>query len=123
MVNRVQREITGTGWLSLDGEFVPCKSYAHSSTADEIVNRLGLNPTSKYQSCDDTLLDHGWIKVVYRRLLDSGYGFSYNYKVPHTDIQISMIKDFAEKDDVKLSSLAGFEISALTEKELEESIP
>lgn len=118
-MNKPQREITGTGWLSPDGEFIPCKEYAHSSTADEIVNKLRLKPTSKFQNCDDTLLAYGWIKVVYRWLLDSGYGFPFNCKVEHTDIQVRMIKAFAEKDDVKLSSLADFEISVLTEKELE----
>ena len=105
--------------MSPDGEFVPCDPYDHLETAERIANQLGLKPYGRYyNNFDDVLFDRGWIKVHCRLMFDCGYGFSYNNEARHTDIQISMIKEFAERKKTKLSSFGEIELSALEDEEL-----
>ena len=100
-----KRKITQTGWLSPDGEFIPCPSYAHISTARDIVEKIGT--TTKYKwhlrnnSPDGILYGNGWISIEIRTMWEHGIEFCRNYYAPVTDIQAKMLREYAERDDVK----------------------
>ena len=99
-----KREITGTGWLSPDGEFIPCHSYDHISTARDIVEKIGTAVKYKWRdsnSPEDVLFGNGWISINIRAMFERGIEFCRNYHAPVTDIQAKMLREFAEKDDVK----------------------
>ena len=110
------REITGTGWLSPDGEFIPCESFAHTATAERIATQLKLNSTGG-RICDDILKKNRWIKIVFTRFMDFGYDISFSWRVPHSDIQINMVKSFAEREDITMSSDFAFNLAMLTDPE------
>ena len=111
------REITGTGWLSPDGEFFPCESYSHIATAERIVNKIGL--IEKGIRSEDKLRSLGWIAIIFHRFVEHGFDFSYNWRVNHSDIQVKMISEFAERSDIRsrISSGGIFHIKTLKEKE------
>ena len=104
---KTEREITGTGWLSPDGEFIACPSQAHISTATDIVGKIGTDTKYKWRSWNGTkspdgvLYGNGWISVEIRQLGEHGFEFCRNFHAPVTDIQAKMIREFAERDDVK----------------------
>ena len=107
------REITGTGWLSSDGEFFPCETFAHVPVAEALV--LKLNYTETGIKAEDLLRSLGWISITIRSWREHGYDFIFNNRISHSDIQISMIKSFAERDDVKdnISDTGKFHLSIL----------
>ena len=111
------REITGTGWLSSDGEFFPCSTFAHVSTAEVLTLKFGR--TASGIKAEDLLRSLGWISITIRSWREHGYDFIFNHRVSHSDIQISMIKSFTEKDDVKdnISDTGKFHLSILLDDE------
>ena len=110
-------EITGTGWLSPSGEFIQCESYAHIATAERIASQLKLNSTGVRIRDDDILINNGWIKIVFKRFMDFGYDISFSWHVPHSDIQINMIKSFAEREDITMVEDFNYNLAMLTDPE------
>lgn len=109
-----QREITATGWLSPDGEFIPCEPYNHISTAREIVKEIGTTTKYEWRSWslnnlpgvvppDDVLYGNGWISIVIRSIGERGFDFCRNFHAPVTDVQVKMLREFAEKHDFFMS--------------------
>lgn len=108
----IMREITGTGWLTPDGEFIPCQSCEHVSVAERLVSAVGKTRIGIY--AEDELRSMGWISITIRNYHEHGYDFIFNHRIAHSDIQISMIKSFAETHTI--SETGRFHLDILTDE-------
>lgn len=96
---KIEREITGTGWLSPSGEFIQCHTYDHIDTAEEITEHLK-NRRNGIEA-EDVLYAAGWISITIAQIIEHGFRFCGGGRVKPTEIQKSMLKQFIERDDVK----------------------
>lgn len=75
-----------TGWLSPTGEFIPCRTADHISTAREILNNnYGVVP-------DKELLNRGYVGITILSFFDHGY--SIYHRLPLTPEQLQFLKPY-----------------------------
>ena len=90
----------GTGWLSPSGEFIECDPHDHWGTAVELGEKLGLSEEDQNRA-DDFLIEHGWIRISFLLMLDTGYVFSY-YKAA-SESQKLFLRRFLEENQESIS--------------------
>ena len=90
----------GTGWLSPSGEFIECDPHDHWGMAVELVEKLDLSEEDQ-RHADDFLIEHGWIRISFLLMLDTGYVFSY-YEIA-SESQRLFLRRFLEENQESLS--------------------
>ena len=74
----------GTGWLSPSGEFIECDPHEEDQ-----------------RHADDFLIEHGWIRISFLLMLDTGYVFSC-YKAA-SESQKLFLRRFLEENQESIS--------------------
>ena len=91
----MEEEKLYTGWLSPTGEFFPCRSYEHISTARELCVAYGID-TNKTSFPDEELLRHGWISISIMAFLEHGFEVAIHPKAKPTQEQLLFLKPYYE---------------------------
>lgn len=97
-------EFDACGWLSPDGEFIPCEPMDHWNVAYELITeKKVIKDLNNYSGIApmDKLIEHGWIQISFLTLVGYGYIFMHNYKFG-TELQKQFLRKFIEnhKDDI-----------------------
>lgn len=80
-----------TGWVSVEGHFLPCDFGQHSSIIQKIEDfKNSKNPEAEAES-------KGWIKIT-KSILKGGWLCLYSYKHPN-DNQLSFLQEWCREND------------------------
>lgn len=88
-----------TGWLPPDADFIQCEGWEHVNVAEDIAKKLGIY--NEEMPADETLIEHGWIRISLLTTMDFGLVFGKSWKNFATDRQKEYLRKlFDESKDI-----------------------
>ena len=85
------------GWLSPEGEFMPCKPFDHCAAAVNLIERYRI-PLRYAEPEDDALIDHGFVKIGIWRFVEHCWNIIWNPYLSLTYEQKSFLAPYFDKE-------------------------